>query len=119
MFCSARESNEEDREWAARREMITKNGARLKAQQCINELDIFSVARSDETREYEATDIHLDEEEPCTASQWKTAVDPQSGRTYYYDAVTRKSQWEKVRNDKSCCRFVSFLSRLVHKVRKD
>jgi hypothetical protein len=28
---------------------------------------------------------------------WRTAVDPTSGRTYYYDAISRKTQWEKVR----------------------
>ena len=27
---------------------------------------------------------------------WKTAVDPKSGRTYYYDAVSRATQWRKV-----------------------
>lgn len=27
---------------------------------------------------------------------WKTAVDPSTGRTYYYDAITRKTQWHKV-----------------------
>ena len=26
---------------------------------------------------------------------WRTAVDPKSGRTYYYDAITRETQWRK------------------------
>ena len=28
---------------------------------------------------------------------WKTAVDPSTGQTYYYDPVSRQTQWEKVR----------------------
>jgi hypothetical protein len=35
---------------------------------------------------------------PHEPVNWKTAVDPVSGRTYFYDTVTRKTQWEKVRN---------------------
>lgn len=38
---------------------------------------------------------------PPPETVWKAAVDPVSGRTYYYDAITRKSQWEKVRTQ-SC-----------------
>jgi hypothetical protein len=34
---------------------------------------------------------------PHEPVNWKTAVDPVSGRTYFYDTVTRKTQWEKVR----------------------
>ena len=34
------------------------------------------------------------------APRWKTAVDPSSGKTYYYDPLTRATQWEKVGN---CC----------------
>jgi hypothetical protein len=34
---------------------------------------------------------------PHEPVNWKTAVDPVSGRTYFYDSVTRKTQWEKVR----------------------
>lgn len=32
------------------------------------------------------------------ARVWKTAVDPSTGQTYYYDPVSRQTQWEKVRS---------------------
>jgi hypothetical protein len=38
-----------------------------------------------------------EESVPQEPLNWKTAVDPVSGRTYFYDTVTRKTQWEKVR----------------------
>jgi hypothetical protein len=38
-----------------------------------------------------------EESVPHEPVNWKTAVDPVSGRTYFYDTVTRKTQWEKVR----------------------
>jgi hypothetical protein len=34
---------------------------------------------------------------------WKTAVDPATGRTYYYDTITRTTQWNKVRVCNSTC----------------
>eukprot|EP00957_Ditylum_brightwellii_P162899 12404630-Ditylum_brightwellii.AAC.1 len=30
-----------------------------------------------------------------TIPVWKTAVDVRTGRMYYFDAISRKSQWEK------------------------
>jgi len=34
--------------------------------------------------------------QPLPAPIWKAAVDPISGRTYWYDSVSRRTQWEKV-----------------------
>jgi hypothetical protein len=51
----------------------------------------------------EAMAMHKEEEkkeaESMTSSSgktvWKSAVDPATGKTYYYDVVTRKTQWHK------------------------
>jgi hypothetical protein len=39
----------------------------------------------------------VEESVPQEPANWKTAVDPVSGRTYFYDTLTRQTQWEKVR----------------------
>jgi hypothetical protein len=36
-----------------------------------------------------------DKEAAAAGSQWRTAIDPRSGRTYYYHTETRQSQWRK------------------------
>lgn len=44
----------------------------------------------------EANDAKAKPPQPITtAPVWKTAIDPTTGRTYYYDAVTRATQWHK------------------------
>lgn len=52
----------------------------------------------------EATRMHEREEQEIAAAMkskskavWKSAVDPATGKTYFYDAVSRKTQWHKVR----------------------
>ena len=30
------------------------------------------------------------------STTWKTAIDSESGKIYYYDEVSRKAQWKKV-----------------------
>ncbi len=32
-----------------------------------------------------------------SAKEWKSAVDPKSGRTYYYNTRTKETTWTKVR----------------------
>ncbi len=53
---------------------------------------------SDEEDDYESpsdTDDIEDEKFRKEATSWKTAVDPKSGRTYYYNTKTLETQWRK------------------------
>jgi len=43
-------------------------------------------------RNYRHQEQHLS---PPTGRVWETAIDPATGRTYYFDSVTRETQWEK------------------------
>ena len=36
----------------------------------------------------------------CRELRWQSAVDPATGSTYYYDSVTRETQWTKVSSPK-------------------
>ena len=40
----------------------------------------------------------IDIDEIPIQHSWKVAMDPKTGRSYYYESNTRKTQWEKVGN---------------------
>jgi len=105
MFCSHIPNEKEDQEWIGRRGLITKNGNTATAEKFLAELSIFavsepesrespndsSVKRLESTTPEDAPSVKKEEEEVL----WKAAVDPHSGRTYYYHSVTRQTQWHK------------------------
>lgn len=109
MFCSHIPNEEEDTQWIARRGMVSKNGNTATAQRFLDELSIFAVSAptADESREStEFTTLTRQESSVSEASSvkkkkdpeeclWKPAVDPHSGRTYYYHSETRKTTWQK------------------------
>ena len=76
-------------------------------QQCLSSTasttstSISSLGSRNSTRHHERTQRRSSDN--CSTSDshtgviWKTAIDPLSGRTYYYDAITRRTQWHKVR----------------------
>mmetsp|Transcript_81 Transcript_81/g.122 ORF Transcript_81/g.122 Transcript_81/m.122 type:complete len:106 (+) Transcript_81:283-600(+) len=41
------------------------------------------------------TDPVAKKQKTTNNNNWKSAVDPKTGRTYYYDRETRVTQWEK------------------------
>jgi WW domain len=49
--------------------------------------------------------------EEAAAANWRTATDPATGKIYYYDVITRKTQWEKV--SVFCERNVSLVSKHI------
>ena len=75
-----------------RRGLVSKSASNDKAKRFLDELTIFSVSPM-ESRESGLSARQASAVKP----DWKAAVDPNSGRTYYYDSITRKTQWEKVR----------------------
>jgi hypothetical protein len=110
-FCSHIPNEQEDNEWIGRRGIITSSSKNVKnatatAQKFLDELDVFSV-REPESRE--STEDSLKRQETSIISEssatsdenndreilWKEAVDPRSGKMYYYHTVTRKTQWHK------------------------
>lgn len=53
-----------------------------------------SLTHSEDFPEKGAMEMEVDD--PSLAKRkWKTAVDPKSGKTYYYDMISRKSTWDK------------------------
>jgi hypothetical protein len=52
-----------------------------------------SMKRGDSRRSRSRRDFS---QAPASKAIWKTATDPVTGRTYYYDAISRKTQWDKV-----------------------
>lgn len=56
---------------------------------------------ADEDRSYERrnsgeSDDSSEGSLSMTETVWRAAIDPVSGRTYYYDSISRITQWEKV-----------------------
>ena len=109
MFCSHIPNEDEHTEWIARRGLMTKNFAHddaTTAKKFLDELTIFSVSEP-ESREVSkpcATTVRQEESASSSVSSssveeeevlWKTAVDPHSGRTYYYHSITRQTTWIK------------------------
>lgn len=43
-----------------------------------------------------AYDSDNSEPSPFQSATWKTAIDSETGKVYYYDEVSRKAQWKKV-----------------------
>lgn len=74
-------------------ERIASDGTKRKA-------DARRKKRNPQRRGNHQNDGHSGPLTPETAqepmSNWRTAVDPMSRKIYYYDTITRRTQWEKV-----------------------
>lgn len=90
------------------KELLKRQCKNTNVQKFLDELVIFSVAEpTDEARESpsqgsikrrESTQT-IESSPPKKQQQeevlWKEALDPRSGRVYYYHVITRKTQWHK------------------------
>jgi WW domain len=53
---------------------------------------------------------------PLLQPVWKSAVDATTGRTYYYDIISRRTQWEKVRISLTLPAYFLFKSNSHHSI---
>jgi WW domain len=65
-------------------------------------------------RSVQQTTVEAAKSPKITGPVWKTAVDPHSGRTYYYDAISRQTQWDKVSR-----RVDRYLQKLMQRCRQE
>ena len=104
MFCSHIPNEAEDKEWIARRGLISKKANKATAEEFLRELSVFAISEPEAREAVHESTVKTHQETVVTEDAsikkeeeilWKTAVDPHSGRTYYYHSVTRQTQWQK------------------------
>ena len=101
MFCTAAVSKDEEEDLCHASSEEEQRMSLIKqqtAQRFLNELSFWEVeSRTDSDSASSQRQEEEKERKKQEPGQWKTAMDPNSGRTYYYHSVTRQTQWEKVR----------------------
>ena len=90
-------------------ERITSDETTYRADDCRGER-FARRGGKDQEADHSQTRSPEPKQEP---SNWRTAVDPMSGKMYYYDTITRRTQWEKVRG------FLDLLRGLLPKISSD